>query len=67
MNLLRIARYIMGHNEVVMKKIFFPVRGTVLFIIIAMFGCASGPQLGEPSLLQQELNKLPEVPVAGKN
>ena len=38
-----------------------------LSISFVLFGCASGPKLGTPSPLQQVLNALPEVPVAGKN
>jgi hypothetical protein len=38
-----------------------------LFTISVMIGCASGPKLGSPTPLQQALNALPEVTVAGKN
>jgi hypothetical protein len=38
-----------------------------LTIISVMIGCASGPKLGSPTLLQQLLNALPEVSVAGKD
>ena len=47
------------------KSTFFWIL--VLSIAFAMFGCASGPELGSPTLLQQVLNQLPEVSVAGKN
>jgi hypothetical protein len=39
----------------------------VLAFGAVMSGCASGPKLGSPTDLQQLLNALPEVPVAGKN
>jgi hypothetical protein len=39
----------------------------VLIIMSFMGGCASGPKLGEPSDLQNELNKLPAIPISGKN
>ncbi|MDR2589250.1 MAG: hypothetical protein LBC67_07475 [Spirochaetales bacterium] len=39
----------------------------VLLITFVTIGCASGPKLASPTPLQQELNSLPEVPVAGKN
>jgi hypothetical protein len=38
-----------------------------LLTISVMIGCASGPKLGSPTLLQEGLNALPEVAVAGKN
>jgi hypothetical protein len=38
-----------------------------LIAISVMIGCASGPKLGSPTLLQQVLNDLPEAAVAGKN
>jgi hypothetical protein len=38
-----------------------------LSFISVMAGCASGPKLGSPTALQQLLNAMPEVPVAGKN
>ena len=39
----------------------------VLSVFFVLAGCASGPQLGQPTLLQEALNLLPAVPVAGKN
>jgi hypothetical protein len=52
-----------------MKKRFVPViiPGLVLAVALIMTGCASGPKLGNPTPLQQALNLLPEIPVAGKN
>jgi hypothetical protein len=47
------------------KSIFILVL--VLAITFVVMGCASGPKLGEPTELQQLLNELPEVPVAGKS
>jgi hypothetical protein len=47
--------------------------GSVFFWFFALSaafvvnGCASGPKLGSPTPLQQLLNALPEVTVAGKN
>jgi hypothetical protein len=39
----------------------------VLTITSVMIGCASGPKLGSPTPLQQVLNVMPEVSVAGKD
>jgi hypothetical protein len=38
-----------------------------LSLISVMVGCASGPKLGSPTVLQKLLNVMPEVTVAGKN
>jgi hypothetical protein len=38
----------------------------VLTIASLMFSCASGPKLGQPTVLQSLLNDLPEVSIAGK-
>jgi hypothetical protein len=42
------------------------IGGLVLSITLVMIGCASGPKLGNPTVLQQLLNKLPEVSVVGE-
>jgi hypothetical protein len=39
----------------------------VLPVAFIVFGCASGPKLGSPTTLQQLLNDLPEITVAGKD
>ena len=49
-----------------MKRRINPVIFLALFIAFVMIGCASGPELGSPTPLQQSLNALPAVPVAGK-
>jgi hypothetical protein len=36
-----------------------------LFIALAISGCASGPVLGSPSPLQNILNDMPVIPIAG--
>jgi hypothetical protein len=38
-----------------------------VFVSTLLVGCASGPKLGDPTALQQILNGLPEISVAGKN
>jgi hypothetical protein len=38
----------------------------VLAITSIMAGCASGPKLGQKTPLQEILNRLPQIPVAGK-
>jgi hypothetical protein len=48
-----------------MKALFWGIL--VLSLISIMAGCASGPKLGSPTALQQLLNAMPAVPVAGKN
>jgi hypothetical protein len=58
--------------EVLMRKrtntvLYWILVLSITFIVI---GCASGPkgpQLGSPTQLQQTLNRLPAVPVAGNN
>jgi hypothetical protein len=64
MNLYRkiFWRYFM---KIRINHMFFWVLA--LSIASVMIGCASGPKLGSPTILQQVLNALPEVPVAGKN
>jgi hypothetical protein len=47
------------------KACFFVVL--VLSFTNIMIGCASAPKLDTPTQLQQVLNRLPEIPVAGKN
>jgi hypothetical protein len=48
-------------------------KSSLMFLVLALFitgiitGCASAPELGEATELQQILNALPAVPVAGKN
>jgi hypothetical protein len=38
-----------------------------VFVSTLLIGCASEPKLGSPTELQQILNALPEISVAGKN
>jgi hypothetical protein len=45
----------------------FFVGGLVLFIAFVIIGCASGPVLGSPTLLQSALNAMPAIPLAGNN
>jgi len=39
----------------------------VLFTAFVIIGCASGPVLGPPTLLQSALNAIPAIPLAGNN
>jgi hypothetical protein len=48
------------------KKIGLGMLVMVLAFCAVVAGCASGPKLGSPTGLQQSLNALPAVPVAGK-
>jgi hypothetical protein len=47
------------------KAVFWGIL--VLSLISVMVGCASGPKLGSPTVLQKLLNAMPTVPVAGKD
>jgi hypothetical protein len=55
-------RYFMKKRTNPVLFLFF-----ALSITFAMIGCASGPKLGSPTPIQQLLNALPEVTVAGEN
>jgi hypothetical protein len=48
-----------------LSSVFFPALA--LAAAFLMFGCASAPKLGTADELQNLLNKLPEVSIAGKN
>jgi hypothetical protein len=52
-----------------MKNRIYSTLFLVLLLAAAfvVFGCASGPKLGPPNTLQQLLNSLDEISVAGKN
>ena len=54
--------------EVIVKKITASALCVLLLLAAFMlFGCASGPKLGDPTSLQQILNSLPEIDVAGNS
>ena len=52
-----------------MKKKFNSMflAALVLIMTFVMIGCASGPELGKPTELQQLLNELPAIKVAGND
>ena len=51
-----------------MKKMKFSALFVLSFLAFLMvIGCASGPRLGAPTPLQQILNALPEINVAGNS
>lgn len=47
------------------KNLFFMVVFVTLATLLVL-SCASGPKLGNPTLIQQSLNKLPAISVAGQ-
>ena len=52
-----------------MKKLNIYVLAAILVLAVSAItiGCASGPKLGTATPLQQALNKLPEITIAGKD
>jgi len=49
------------------KVLFFLVVVTALTAVLVVSCASSDPQLGSPTPLQQILNTLPEITIAGKN
>ena len=49
------------------RKIFSVCWILALLVTFVITGCASGPELGDPTPLQQILNALPEINVAGNS